>query len=179
MRLVEDPFQALVVDESTDELAALVRKPAMLADTGRTAATGALVARLHGFDLDDRPLVSSIEMLPGQIVTARSTTSLLREMIGMSVLILCERGDPSLPIIVGVLQPRVASCLHGEVPVSRVSIEADGERCEIEAEREIVLRCGDASITLTRAGKVIIKGNYILSRSTGYNKIKGAAVDIN
>jgi hypothetical protein len=49
----------------------------------------------------------------------------------------------------------------------------------IEAEREIILKCGEASITLTRAGKVIIRGNYILSRSTGYNKIKGAAIDIN
>jgi hypothetical protein len=49
----------------------------------------------------------------------------------------------------------------------------------VSAEREIVLRCGDASITLTRAGKVIIKGRYVVSRSTGYNKIKGATVDIN
>ena len=49
----------------------------------------------------------------------------------------------------------------------------------IEADREVVLRCGDASITLTRAGKVIIKGSYILSRSSGYNKIKGAAIDLN
>ena len=60
-----------------------------------------------------------------------------------------------------------------------VSVQVDGDRQVIEAEREIVLRCGDASITLTRAGKVIIQGNYILSRSTGHNKIKGAAIDIN
>ena len=49
----------------------------------------------------------------------------------------------------------------------------------LTAEREIVLKCGEASITLTRAGKVLIKGTYVLSRSSGYNKIKGAAVDIN
>jgi hypothetical protein len=49
----------------------------------------------------------------------------------------------------------------------------------LSAEREIVLRCGAASITLTRAGKILINGSYILSRSTGYNKIKGAAVGIN
>ena len=55
----------------------------------------------------------------------------------------------------------------------------DGDRHVIEADREVVLRCGDASITLTRAGKVIIKGSYILSRSTGYHKIKGAAIDLN
>jgi hypothetical protein len=49
----------------------------------------------------------------------------------------------------------------------------------LSAEREIVLHCGDASITLTRAGKVIIKGRYLISRSSGYNKVKGAAVEIN
>jgi hypothetical protein len=60
-----------------------------------------------------------------------------------------------------------------------ISVDADEDRYVISAEREIVLKCGDSSITLTRAGKVIIKGNYILSRSSGYNKVKGAAVDIN
>jgi hypothetical protein len=60
-----------------------------------------------------------------------------------------------------------------------VRAEIDGERRVIEAEREIVLRCGDASITLTRAGKVIIRGTYILSRSSGYNRMKGAAIDLN
>ena len=49
----------------------------------------------------------------------------------------------------------------------------------LRAEREIVLECGDASITLTRAGKVLIRGHYILSRASGYNRIKGAAIDIN
>jgi uncharacterized protein (DUF2345 family) len=60
-----------------------------------------------------------------------------------------------------------------------LSVQADGERLVIAAEQEIVLRCGAASVTLTRAGKVLIKGAYVLSSSTGYNKIKGAAVDIN
>jgi uncharacterized protein (DUF2345 family) len=64
-------------------------------------------------------------------------------------------------------------------PSQPVSIRADDERFVVSAEREIVLQCGDASITLTRAGKVLIKGTYVLSRSSGYNKIKGAAVDIN
>ena len=99
-------------------------------------------------------------------------------MVGREVLVVFEDGDLERPIIVGVIEPHALQ----EPPAERepgVRVEVDGERHVIEAEREIVLRCGDASITLTRAGKVIIRGNYILSRSTGYNKIKGAAIDIN
>jgi hypothetical protein len=60
-----------------------------------------------------------------------------------------------------------------------MKIEVDGERIVFRADRELVLRCGEASITLTRAGKVIIRGTYLLSRSSGVNRIKGGSVQIN
>jgi len=44
---------------------------------------------------------------------------------------------------------------------------------------QLVLRCGRASITLTAAGKVLIEGAYVSSRSTGVNRIKGGSVQIN
>lgn len=181
MKVVEDPFQSLAMNAAGDEASVVIRKPVMLASSTSQAMNAALVGSLHGFDLDERPLVSSLETLPGEIIAARTTVSLLREMIGASVLILNEAGDPHLPIIVGILQsPGLPYGRERERETSRdLSVHADGERHVIRAEREIVLCCGDASITLTRAGKVIIKGNYILSRSTGYNKIKGAAIDIN
>ncbi len=55
----------------------------------------------------------------------------------------------------------------------------DGERVVLTADKEIVLKCGKASITLTRAGKVIIRGEYVLSRSAGVNQMKGGAVKLN
>ncbi len=64
-------------------------------------------------------------------------------------------------------------------PVLKVETTADGERVTVTAEREIEFRCGKASITLTRAGKVIIRGAYLLSRSSGVNRIKGGSVQIN
>jgi hypothetical protein len=64
----------------------------------------------------------------------------------------------------------------GRMPVK---LDVDGKRLVLTAEREIILRCGDASITLTRAGKILIRGRYLTSESKGYNKIKGAVVDIN
>ncbi len=45
----------------------------------------------------------------------------------------------------------------------------------VSAKDELVLRCGKASITLTRAGKVLIQGSYVSSRSTGVNRVKGVA----
>lgn len=64
-------------------------------------------------------------------------------------------------------------------PSRAPELESDGERLVLTAEREIVLRCGRASLTLTRAGKVLIRGAYVLSRSSGVNRIKGGSVQIN
>jgi hypothetical protein len=61
----------------------------------------------------------------------------------------------------------------------QVEVEADGERLVVSAREQLVLRCGKASITLTRAGRVIIRGESLLSRSSGVNRIKGGSVQIN
>ncbi len=58
-------------------------------------------------------------------------------------------------------------------------VTIDGRRTVITAEDEIVLRCGKASITLTKAGKVLVRGAYVSSRSSGVNRIKGGSVQIN
>ena len=47
------------------------------------------------------------------------------------------------------------------------------------ASREIVLQCGRASIVLTRAGKVLVRGAYLSLRSSGMHRITGASVQIN
>lgn len=139
-----------------------------------------VVARLHGFDLDDRPVLADLPSSPGEWVTARTTVPLTRAMCGQQAVVMFENGDLRRPIIMGMVLTQPVQPVQTEpVSASKTTVQVDGESRVIEAEREIVLRCGEASITLTRAGKVIIQGNYILSRSRGYNKIKGAAIDIN
>jgi hypothetical protein len=132
---------------------------------------------LHGFDLKDAPVLGGFARSPGELIVARSAVPLRHDQVGATVLVLHEEGDWARPIVVGVLQGDAQDALP--VMAARFDVLADGERLTLSAEREIVLRCGEASITLTRGGKVVIKGSYVLSRSTGYNKIKGAAVDIN
>jgi hypothetical protein len=178
MGTVDDPFIALLVEEPSRPPEGI--GPGTLGSSSPLPRhSGAAVGRFIGFDVDETPVIGALDSLPGQVVRARTTVTLRQEHIGSTVVILNEADDPQRPIIVGVIQEAEPASLDMESRRPAVCIQADEERYLISAEKEIVLRCGEASITLTRAGKVIIKGNYILSRSTGYNRIKGAAIDIN
>ena len=174
----ESPFKPLRALNAREDLSSLIAATRSAPVLPRPSPGAPVTARLHGFDLQDAPLLAGLPHFPGELVAARSTVALRRAMAGRTVLVLHECDDWTRPIIVGVLQDALVP-----EPAPRAAllfeVQADEERLSIQAEREIVLRCGDASITLTRAGKIIIKGNYILSRSAGYNRIKGAAVDIN
>jgi len=177
MKSNDDPFIPWTTKSLQDDTFGALQQRPVTAQTSASVFAPA-IARLHGFDLLERPQIHQLAAKPGSVIACRSTVALGRAMVGREVLVVFEGSDVERPIIIGVIEPHLLQeqSLDGR---PHVRVDADGERHVIEAEREIVLRCGDASITLTRAGKVIIRGNYILSRSTGYNKIKGAAIDIN
>lgn len=67
----------------------------------------------------------------------------------------------------------------GFVKAGEAEITRDGERMVIEARREVVLRCGKASLTLTADGRVTIRGTELLSRARGANRVQGASVQLN
>lgn len=119
-------------------------------------------------------VVPSLSMLEPMV--ARSTVPIAKTDVGREVLVAFESSDASCPYIVGLLWEL------GQNPLTQVEpIEAkvDGGQIVIEGKKEIVLKCGKASITLTRAGKVLIRGAYVLSRSSGVNRIKGGSVQVN
>jgi hypothetical protein len=88
------------------------------------------------------------------------------------VALVFERGDPSLPLITGLVQPPTAP---SPAPEARI----DGKRVVITGEEVVELRCGEASITLDRSGKLVIRGAYVETRAKGTNRIKGGSVQIN
>ena len=133
-----------------------------------------VIGILDGFDADGRPLVDYPGNAAGAPLPALTTALYGAEAVGRQVALLFAEGDGARPVIVGLVRP------PGEpVPGGARLAELDGERLVLKAKQEIVLECGHASITLTSAGKVLIRGAYLSSRSSGAHRIKGASVEIN
>lgn len=126
-------------------------------------------------------------------IAARALVAVAAADEGREVALLFEAGDPTKPMIMGFIQrlapvataplvDTVTSADEGERdegPMQAMDVQADGERVVLSGKKEIVLQCGKASITLTRAGKILIRGAYVLTRSSGVNRILGGTVEIN
>ncbi len=133
---------------------------------------GVVIGLFLGLDATGEPRVDYHGRLMAGPLIARSTTPLRDADRGREVALMFEHGDPARPIVVGLMEA-------SEVDGSAVAVTRDDERLVFRADREIVLQCGKASITLTRAGKVLIRGTYLLSRSSGVNMVKGGIVHLN
>ena len=135
---------------------------------------GIVVGQIAGVDDTGFPKVDFDLNTSNAPVLALSTIAIDKDAIGREVALMFEQGDPRKPIVMGLMwSPDVKP--NSEV----LDVRADRKRVEISAEHEIVLRCGEASLTLTKAGKIILRGKYVLSRSSGVNRIKGGSVQIN
>jgi Domain of unknown function (DUF6484) len=123
-----------------------------------------------------------IECAPGASpLRARTTLSLTGEAMraaaaaNQEVLVVFENESADKPIVVGLLAPPSPA----EKSAEELDATVDGRRVTFDARDEIVLRCGQASITLRRNGRIVIRGTYVETRSRGVNRIKGGSVQIN
>jgi hypothetical protein len=145
---------------------------------GSCSGEGVVTGVLIGFKDEGRtPLV----LFPGQPGTAAIGAATIVDVhgshIGRQVALMFEHCDPRRPIIMGLLRGAQAWPIAEQPAI--VEVDADGERLIVTAKQQLVLRCGKASITLTKAGKVLIQGAYISNRSSGVLRIKGGSVQIN
>jgi hypothetical protein len=90
--------------------------------------------------------------------------------------LLFDGGDPLKPILVGLVK---SAGSEPRTPIQALDVKIDGKSVSFEAREEIVLRCGKASITLLKNGKLVIRGAFVESHATGTNRIKGASVKVN
>jgi hypothetical protein len=176
--VIETAKLAVVGDlAGEDLLGPLINAPASkalpLPSTG-----GVVVGELVALANEGRtPLV----LYPGQpgtvAVAARTVVDLHGIHLGCPVALMFDSANPESPIVMGVLREREAWPLADQP--GQVAVDTDGERLIVTAKEQVVIRCGKASITLTKAGKVLIQGSYVLSRSSGVNRIKGGSVQLN
>jgi hypothetical protein len=164
-----DPGEVTAVDGETLIRLVLEAHEARLAEAPPARIDGVLVGVLSAIE----PIRVTFPGAPEGGVPARAMAALGPDDAGCEVALLFEGGDPARPVVMGKM------AVHPASAASRPEVRTDGERLELRADKEIVLSCGKASITLTRAGKILIRGAYVLSRSSGVHRIQGGSVQIN
>lgn len=152
-----------------------------------------IIGSVIGLDPQGQPLVDFPENPFGHPLIAISTLAVLPQHVGREVALLFANGKPESPVVMGIIHsslheliatydstvvtPQESTAKPSSGALQNVLV--DGKRVVIEGKEEIVLKCGDASITLTKAGKILIRGKYLLNRSSGVNRIVGGSVQVN
>ena len=148
-----------------------------------------IVGRICGYDPERGLLVDFPQNRAAGPIPARWTMPLDQATVDRAIeeqqraVLVFEDGDPALPLVTGLVQPmqlkEAGPSALVKLPGQPTEARLDGKRLTFEAAEEIVLRCGSASLTLNRNGRVQLKGTYVLSHSTGTNRIRGGSVQIN
>ncbi len=158
---------------------------------------------LEGMDEQGHILVDFAENPDDRPLVAISTVAVSQNQAGQQVALLFADGKIENPVIMGIIHNPLGQMIDSfEMMPERSSAQpsiqmsdekagaqaqapvmedayVDGKRVVLEGRDEIVLKCGEASITLTKTGKILIRGKYLLNRSTGVNRIMGGSVQVN
>ena len=130
---------------------------------------GVTLGEVSGQAADGRPLVRSAahpEATAAQVAELPRTPD-WRRSVGAQVVLAFADGDPRRPIVLALL----ATPATAAATTPRTLRVAAGEELRIE--------CGKASIWLRADGRVEIRGEHLVSRSRGPNKVKGGSVHLN
>lgn len=131
---------------------------------------GVVIGLLLGFR-DGVPLVVFPSNAEDHAVPARSLAPLSFADTGAEVALLFEDGDLSRPLIVG----RIVELAHRDAP----QVVRDGETVRITAGQRIELRVGRSAIIMDRDGRIIIRGQNLISHAARSNRIRGGSIDLN
>jgi hypothetical protein len=164
------------------EVLARPRKAGGIEDQGMNRINGIVIGVLSDPGGEGPPSVYYPGIPNDEPVAAISTEDMTNQNRGSEVALGFVDGNPVLPIILGLIHKtgdQERSSGHEPEMAQTIDVRIDGDKLTLSADKEIVLKCGKSSITLTRAGKVIVKGAYVSNHATGVNRIKGGSVQIN
>lgn len=161
-------------------MTAVKQQKKQISNSNQQHLDGVVIGVLVGISDKGNPLVIYPSNPNKTALKARSTVTLDVADIGKEVALLFEGGNPEHPLIIGrIQQPNDVIESRQEAQDELINADIDGENITLTGKQSITLKCGKASITLTKAGKILIRGTYILNRSSGANRIKGGSVQIN
>ncbi len=179
-------------DELIEKLEAAI-KDDVSAKIVKLAPGEVMLGSFVGLDKQHNILIDFPGNETNQPVIATTTIKLTPSQIGSQVALMFVNGSLKQPLVMGVIYNPLNEVLENEIETSLVNgadkkvadstkiedVKVDGKRVVLEGKEEIVLKCGEASITLTKEGKISIRGKYLLNRSTGVNRILGGSVQVN
>lgn len=162
-----------------------------------------VLGTIVAIDALGQPMVDFPQNLADQALPAITTIALEQSHISRQVALLFNQGDLSQPILTGLIhsplqamldnfqQDQVAASVENiqnieqdekvelSANLSADDVTVDGQKITFEAQDEMIFKCGKSSITLTKSGKVLIRGKYLLNRASGVNRIMGGSVQVN
>jgi hypothetical protein len=119
----------------------------------------------------------------GYLLSVEDASGASTEHLAHSCLCSLTEADINTSVVVGCLAGSSEELLVlGKLATSggvAVDAEVDGEKVLVRGKERVVIQCGKSSITLTAAGKVIIKGDYVCSDSKGVNRLRGGSIQLN
>ncbi|HTO69767.1 MAG TPA: DUF6484 domain-containing protein [Myxococcota bacterium] len=141
-------------------------------------ADGVVLGRLVAFREDGAPLVHFEGCADGAPVAALVVGSLSDDDVGADVALALAAGDARRPVVLGRTRAAIPAAERARA-ASPLETSADGQTVALTAGRQLVLRVGRATITLTQDGRIVIRGGQLVSRASGVNRIQGGSVQIN
>jgi hypothetical protein len=141
------------------------------------------VGRLVRFDEDGAAIVDYSANPFLNPLRARSCVELSPGDVGCEVVLWFEAGDFAKPLVMGCVRTTAGAISPPsrdvEIDVESIIATLPSDDVRVSAVRSLTLRCGKASITLTREGRVVLNGSYVETRASGTNRIQGGSVRIN
>lgn len=88
-----------------------------------------------------------------------------------------QPGDPVL--VLAPASPDENGCVLGRIGRYKPATAPPTDHLVIEAGETLTLKCGESSVDLRKDGKLMIRGNDVLTRARRTQRIKGGTVAIN
>lgn len=155
-------------------LAMTVTANVVEASVARVHDDGRVIVRGHANAADDAPIIEC-ELL--QVAGGAPLALAPRDRV------LVWRADPAAER--GVILGRIGGT-HAlgaiAAPVGTTSAPDGASSAAdvvLEAERSLTLRCGEASLTLRADGRVLLRGEDVVSHAKRVNRIRGGSVAVN